>query len=488
MNQPLLRIALGLASLVATLPLARSAPFGIRVVDAETGRGVPLVELRTVSELVWWSDSSGWTAIDEPALWDRPVWFHISSPGYAYPKDGFGNAGTALKPQSGQTAEIRINRILPAERWVRLTGEGIHRDAVKLGQPVALAQPLLNAQVTGQDSTQVAAYRGRLHWFWGDTNRQRYPLGHFGTSGATSMLEPKPEAIDFQYFTDKEGFSRPVFPLNKPGVVWIDGVCAVPDASGTERLLCHYSHRKGLAEQLGHGIGRWNDEASRFEVERERTPEETWRHPLGQALRFTDQGVDYIGFANPFVVTRVPARAEAVADPSRYEALAWVNGEAVWQSSLPPMATRSEREAVKAGRVDAARARVSPVDAATGKPIDLHVGSVFSNAFLRAWVMIANQHFGDSVLGEVYFLEAPEPTGPWRTARKVATHGGFSFYNPVHHPFLDREGGRVIHFEGTFTETFSGLRRKVPLYEYNQLLYRLDLGGEWRSKDRPVPR
>jgi hypothetical protein len=45
----------------------------------------------------------------------------------------------------------------------------------------------------------------------------------------------------------------------------------------------------------------------------------------------------------------------------------------------------------------------------------------------------------------------------------------------VHHDFLDREGGRVIHFEGTYTHEFSGNPDKTPRYNYNQILYRLDL-------------
>ena len=38
-----------------------------------------------------------------------------------------------------------------------------------------------------------------------------------------------------------------------------------------------------------------------------------------------------------------------------------------------------------------------------------------------------------------------------------------------------RRGGRRIYFEGTYTTTFSGHDYLVPGYEYNQLLYKLDL-------------
>jgi hypothetical protein len=40
---------------------------------------------------------------------------------------------------------------------------------------------------------------------------------------------------------------------------------------------------------------------------------------------------------------------------------------------------------------------------------------------------------------------------------------------------MDQQNGRLIHFEGTYTAEFSGNPRKSPRYDYNQILYRLDL-------------
>jgi hypothetical protein len=111
----------------------------------------------------------------------------------------------------------------------------------------------------------------------------------------------------------------------------------------------------------------------------------------------------------------------------------------------------------------------------TKKRITLHGGSVRWNAHRKCWVLLAVQIGGDaSYLGEVWYSEAAEPTGPWLRAVKVATHDHMSFYNPVQHDFLD--SGSSIYFEGTYTRTFSGGERAAtPLYEYNQVLYRLDL-------------
>jgi hypothetical protein len=79
----------------------------------------------------------------------------------------------------------------------------------------------------------------------------------------------------------------------------------------------------------------------------------------------------------------------------------------------------------------------------------------------------------DSFLGEIDYAEADAPTGPFRHVVKVVDHPHYSFYNPVHHAFLDK--GSSIYFEGTYTAEFSGNPDKTPLYNYNQLLYKLDL-------------
>lgn len=54
--------------------------FGIHVTDEATGRGVPLVQLRTVNDIALWTDSAGWIAFQEPGLMDREVYFAIESP------------------------------------------------------------------------------------------------------------------------------------------------------------------------------------------------------------------------------------------------------------------------------------------------------------------------------------------------------------------------------------------------------------------------
>src|SRR6185295_10817400 len=102
--------------------------FAITVIDEQTERGVPLVELKTVNHTSWWTDSNGIVAFDEPGLMNEEVYFHINSHGYEYPKDMFGFRGVKLKPARGGKTTIKIKRLNIAERLYRITGEGIYRD------------------------------------------------------------------------------------------------------------------------------------------------------------------------------------------------------------------------------------------------------------------------------------------------------------------------------------------------------------------------
>ena len=95
-------------------------------------------------------------------------------------------------------------------------------------------------------------------------------------------------------------------------------------------------------------------------------------------------------------------------------------------------------------------------------------------------MMSASVVLGATVLGEVWYAEADAPEGPWTRACKIITHANkkddaHDFYNPTQHPFFDQDGGRVIYLEGSYVNTFSGNPNQTPYYEYNQIMYRLDL-------------
>ncbi|HOD81598.1 MAG: hypothetical protein BWX88_02971 [Planctomycetes bacterium ADurb.Bin126] len=483
----------------ATTPIQ---PFKIQVVDDQTARGVPLVELKTTNQDRWYTDSAGYVAFNEPGLMNRKVFFTVTSHGYQFPKDGFGMAGRALDVKPGGAAVLRIKRLNVAERLYRVTGQGIYRDSVLLGLPAPIRQPTLNAEVTGQDSVMTAIYRDKLYWFWGDTNRVRYPLGHFQMSGATSLLPgkgglPPSQGVNLDYFVDAEGFSRKMAPMTRPGqavLVWLDGFVVVPDAAGQQRMAAHYAQLKGLGHVLEHGLMLYNDRKEIFEKVLELPQAEKWRHPQGRPVRWTDGGKDYYVFPAPYPVVRAPATLDALKDMSAYEAFTCLKpgsrfdksdpplhrdqaGKLVWawKANTDPITQEQEADLIKARKIKPDEARFQLRDIEGGKTIKLQGGTFHPNACRKKWIMVGLQVWGSSMLGEVWFAQADSPAGPWTTARKIVTHDKYSFYHPCHHPYFDEEGGRIIYFDGTYTATFSGNEHPTPRYDYNQIMYRLDL-------------
>jgi hypothetical protein len=469
--------------------------FAIRVVDEQTDRGVPLVELKTVHSARYYTDSNGWVALDEPGLVGQKTFFTVSSHGYEMPADGFGMRGKALLVEPGKRETLRIRRRNIAERLYRLTGEGIYRDSVLLGEPVPIKKPLLNAQVLGQDSVQTAVYRGKLYLFWGDTSRVSYPLGNFHMSGATAELPGKggldpSKGVDLEYFTDESGFARGMAPVPGEGPTWLDAVVTLPEG-GRERLFAAYSKIKNSLQVYERGLVRFEDEPGRFEPVA-KFPVDAPIIPFGHPAKRQDGGVQYVYFGDPFPLVRVRADAAALRDLSRYEAHTCLkegtriqeaqvdrdaDGKAryAWRRNTPAVGAEDQEKLIRDGKLRREEALLQLRDAATGKPFVAHRGSVEWNGFRKRWILITTEIGGTSMLGEVWYSEAETPLGPWRDARKIVTHDRYSFYNPKHHPEFDQQGGRLIYFEGTYTNSFSGNPDQTPRYDYNQVMYRLDL-------------
>jgi hypothetical protein len=146
-----------------------------------------------------------------------------------------------------------------------------------------------------------------------------------------------------------------------------------------------------------------------------------------------------------------------------------------WAKNATPIDMAGLWRWVNEGILTAEETGYLPQSAETGKPLRLHRGSVAWNAHRQKWIAIACEQGGSSFLGEIWYAESKELTGPWQRAVKIVTHDQYSFYNPVQHPFFDQDDGRVILFEGTYTATFSGNPAPTPRYDYNQVLYQLDL-------------
>jgi len=296
------------ATALLSAPPSAADYFAIRVVDEETGRGVPMVELRAVDGRRYWTDSGGVVAFREPGLMNQKVFFYVKSHGYEFPADGLGFRGKALVTVPGGEAELKLK--------------------LYFGNPY----PLVRVRAT-----------------------------------AEALRDP----ASCEAFTCLAQGSR----LEKPAI--------------------------------------------------ERGPDGTPRY--------------------------------------------------AWKRGAPVPTAREQEKWLAAGMLKAGETLLALRDADTGRAVQAHAGSVAWNAFRRRFVMIAEQSGGSSNLGEIWYAEGDTPLGPWIYARKIVTHDKYSFYNPRHHPVFDQEGGRRIFFEGTYSTFFSGNDDATPLYDYNQIMYELDL-------------
>ena len=500
------RFAIGIVPLVSFVrsPSAEAdepaSPFAeILVVDDSTNRGIPLVELTTVNSVRFVTDNAGRIALNEPGWMDSTVFFDVHSHGYEIPTDALGIRGVKLHLASGTASVIRLKRRNIAERLYRITGEGLYRDTVLLGKQTPLIEPLGVGKVAGQDSAFSVPYREKFYWFWGDTTRMSYPLGHFWMGGATSQPPklgglPPSRGINLKYFVDEQGFSRPMCRLGvKHGLIWADGFATVIDENNRERLVCHYAHMESLQTMLGHGLAIYNDDREKFETLAEFDLSERWRWPAqSHPIRRRLDDTEYLLLGEVYPTVRVPARLQDFTNLDRYEAWSCLLPSSTpdnpqvdrdengmlrwrWRRDALPVDPAREHQLIKAELLKPEEARGRPVDVDSGNRVRLHRGSVNWNPYRDRWIMITCQQGGTSNLGEIWYLEATDPTGPWRFAKKIVTHDQYSFYNPVHHAHFDEDRGRIIYFEGTYTTTFSGNQQKTARYDYNQMMYRLDL-------------
>lgn len=437
---------LAVCASIFTAVLHGAEPFRIEVVDKETGWPVPLVELRTTHQMSFFTDNAGLVAIDEPDLFGREIWFNLSSDGYQVKPDGFGSVGTRFKLEPGKTRRIEIERTMFAKRLGRLTGAGLFAHSVKLGDPA----PLEESGVMGSDSVLLSSYRGRLFWLWGDTSIPEYPLGNFNSTAATTSSSPldkfqPPLAVRFDYLKNGNKL-RGVAPIAGSGPTWLGAMTSVKDSRGEEKLVATYSKIEGHVEEYDVGLCVFDDTKGVFAPLRQIWKKGEGKKPLiprGHPFRWKDQeGKDWLLFGDPFPTLKCPATFEGWSDPSQW-------------TEVPSPA--------------------SPRDASGGE-IKPHRGSVCWNAHRKRWITIFTQNLGKpSAFGELWYAEADSPLGPWGTAVKVLTHRNYTFYNPrIQHELTPADAPFIV-FEGTYTGEFANHAARTPRYDYNQILYRLDL-------------
>jgi hypothetical protein len=411
---------------------------------------VPLVELRTNHRARFVTDNAGVIAFDLPELMGQETWFTIVSDGYEAPADGFGYRGVRWTPETGKSLTVEVTRTSIAKRLGRITGGGLFAESQKLGRELDWREN----GVLGCDSVQNAVHNGRLFWAWGDTTLARYPLGIFHMTSATSEVRPlaslePPLRLQLDYFRDANGKPRGVAEMPGSGPTWVSGYVSLPDKTGASRLVGTYVKIKPPLEAYECGLCLWNDKSEKFEHLRTvwKKSEAESRQPVapqGHPVIFDgDDGRKWVLFGGPLPRLRCPATFEAWQDPASWEVIAP-------QASL--------------------------ASAADGSPVKPHSGSIAWNAFRQRWVTVFMQQFGKpSAFGEVWYAEAPTPFGPWGRTVKILSHANYTFYNPRIHPEFSPEKSPILLFEGTYTQTFANRPEPTPRYDYNQILYRLDL-------------
>jgi hypothetical protein len=426
------------------------APCRIEVLEKGARWPVPLVELRTTHNVRLVTDNAGIIAFDLPELMGVETWFEVIGHGYEVPRDGFGMRGVRLKPKSGETIRVEVNRTIVARRLGRLTGGGLFAESQKLG----LESNWTEAGVLGCDSVQNAIYRGRLFWVWGDTTMANYPLGIFNSTSATTPTQPlasfePPLKLRFEHFRDHAGRPRGVANIPGEGPTWISASTSLPDKTGTARLVGSYMKVKPPLDAYEWGLCVWDGKTEQLErlkvlwTKSEANPKPPPLPDGHPAFWNDDNGKAWVLFGNPLPTLRCPANFEAWQDTSTWEVVKP-------QSSL--------------------------VSATDGKSVKPHSGSIAWNPWRKRWVTVFMEALGKpSAFGELWYAEAESPTGPWGKAVKILSHDNYTFYNPRLHPEFTAPDSPILIFEGTFTQQFADHPPPTPRYDYNQILYRLDL-------------
>jgi hypothetical protein len=474
--------------------------FKIQVVDEETGRGIPLVKLTTQDGIIYYTDSAGNVAFFEPALTNREVFILFESHGYEMKKEGFSKKpGKIVKVVPGGSAQFKMKRINIAERIYRLTGSGIYNDSVLLGEKVPIEHPIMNAGVLGQDSVIATIYRGKIFWIWGDTWHTRHPFSMNGHStGALSELPSHggldPETgVNLHYFTDGDFVKKMVDQPKGGGLYWLGCMIAVKNGKGQERLVAHCSKIKPPLEAVGRFTVVFNDEKEIFEKVRE-YPMDDIVNPHGHPFPVKEKDGEYLYFFGAGV-HRVKPAYESVIDHDQYEAFTCFQDGSrfdatkdqldrkddgslkfAWRKNTSLPDPKAQEALIQKKHMKPEEKWFGHVDMDTGKDLGYHGGTIYWNEYRKRWVMIFNEVWGSSMLGEIWYAEGDTPLGPWYYAKKIVTHEKYSFYNAIQHPHFAKENGKVLFFEGTYTTFVSGTEIQTPRYDYNQIMYKLDLG------------
>jgi len=475
--------------------------FKIKVIDEETGRGIPMVGLIPLSQQKYYTDSNGFIAFNEPGFMGETVYFEVKSEGYQYAMGKDGKRAVSLHCKAGDSAIVKLTRLNVAERLYRSTGLGIYKDSYLLEENIPIKKPLLNAKVLGQDSNLAAIYKDEVFWVWGDSFLPPEYNGNFSVAAATTPL-PKNGGLDpelgmnYKYFENDKGESKPMIQLKDPGYVWFDWLLNIKDEKGNEQLVAKYANVNSFFLNYERGIAVFNDEKNSFERYKKVVKWMPDFHRCEHPFKAKLDDKDYIYLTNEFNFQRVIPHLDSLANPKTYETFTCLkegtsfNLETIqldrkedgalnysWKKNTDYINLDRQKQLIKARKINISEAWIHLEDVETANKPHFGRGSIFYNEYRKKWVLITGAT-------DIWYAEADTPLGPWVYAIKVAEHLSF-LYNPTQHPFLDKDNGKTIFFEGTFTKFFSK-EEKVPYYDYNQMLYKLTLNDQQMYLPAPV--
>lgn len=437
-------------ALACSTGVSAPQPFEIRVIEQGSRHPVPLVQLRATHNVVFVTDNNGLAAIDAPEiLGTNEVYFEIASPGYEASADGFNYRGARVRPIPGTTAVVEIKRTAIARRIGRLTGAGLFAESQKLGAELHWRE----SGIVGCDSTQNAWYKGRLFWVWGDTSLARYPLGIFNASGATTDAAWQPALAGalkppYNYFRNEKGEPRGVALIPGEGPTWMSAMATVTNRAGEQKLVATYAKIRPPLDAYEYGLAVWDDTKEAFlphSVVWRKSSTNTRPPPFpdGHAAAWVNAGKAWLVFGNPLPRFQCPATFED-----------WQNTNS-WQVLEPQKYFRS---------------------AIGGTNVTPHTGSIAYHPWRNKWLTVFMENKGaPSVYGELWYAEAKNPLEHWGPAVKVLSHQNYTFYNPKLHGYWASTNSADLLFEATYTIQFSDGKNPTPRYDYNQIMYTVDL-------------
>ncbi len=479
-----------------------TAAFVLRFVDADTGRPVPLVEIETFNAMRFVSDNLGCIAIQEPDLIGTRLRFVIRGNGYCYPHlDFLGERAVSSVIEPGRQLLISLKRTAAAERLYRITGAGRYRDSSLAG--TTGVDNCLPGRVIGLDSAIPVWWRNQLFCFWGDTlTTDRLNLSASG--GIVELADGSDPTLPVQvnYFSDNEGYALPMIDTGSPGFVWVETVLPLQYGRHGEILAARYVKHKTLEEAVETGFAVFQPAARKFSVIRR--IKSGRHHKSAHAVAVTHAGrprfavqpweitePDLKNFMNPAsyinytCLEQVSGAGEIQLGGQSYRVRRNRAGRPVfsWVQGGLPCSPVVQKTLLQAGLLQNDENWLQLTEIGSGRKNSDFSGSISWNSFREQWIMITQGH-----TGEIWYAQADTFTGPWLYAKRVVEHDSYNFYNPVHHPWYDRDGGKTIFFEGTYTSFFTRDNYKSPRADYNQVMYRLQLDQPSLLLPKPVYR